>query len=72
MGELRCSVTQSSYEAGWCSQSQSHITTDDQSVRRIAQLYPQAMGSSGTSGVPFPVPTIVGPWGDIYKGTYGT
>jgi hypothetical protein len=28
-----------------------------------AQLYPQAMGSSVTSGVPFPVPTIVGPWG---------
>jgi hypothetical protein len=29
----------------------------------MAQLYPQALGSSGTSGVPFPVPTIVGPWG---------
>jgi hypothetical protein len=28
----------------------------------MAQLYPQALGSSGTSGVPFPVPTIVGPW----------
>jgi hypothetical protein len=30
----------------------------------VAQLYNQALGSSGTSGVPFPVPTIVGPWGD--------
>jgi hypothetical protein len=29
---------------------------------RVAQLYPQALGSSGTSGVPFPVPIIVGPW----------
>jgi hypothetical protein len=29
----------------------------------VAQLYPQALGSSGTSGVPFPLPTIVGPWG---------
>jgi hypothetical protein len=29
---------------------------------KVAQLYPQAQGSSGTSGVPFPVPTIVGPW----------
>jgi hypothetical protein len=29
----------------------------------VAQLYPQVLGSSGTSGVPFPVPTIVGPWG---------
>jgi hypothetical protein len=29
----------------------------------VAQLYPQALGSSGTSGVPFPVPAIVGPWG---------
>jgi hypothetical protein len=28
---------------------------------KVAQLYPQALGSSGTSGVPFPVPTIVGP-----------
>jgi hypothetical protein len=31
---------------------------------RAAQLYPRALGSSGTSGVPLPVPTIVGPWGD--------
>jgi hypothetical protein len=30
---------------------------------RVAQLYPQALGSSGTSGVPFPVPTTVGPSG---------
>jgi hypothetical protein len=30
---------------------------------RVAQLYPRALGSSGTSGVPLPVPTIVGPWG---------
>jgi hypothetical protein len=30
---------------------------------RVAQIYPQALGSSGTLGVPFPVPTIVGPWG---------
>jgi hypothetical protein len=30
---------------------------------RVAQLYPQALGSSGASGVPFPVPNIVGPWG---------
>jgi hypothetical protein len=28
---------------------------------RVAQLYPRAMGSSGTSGVPLPVPTTVGP-----------
>jgi hypothetical protein len=26
----------------------------------VALLHPQAPGSSGTSGVPFPVPTIVG------------
>jgi hypothetical protein len=31
---------------------------------RVAQLYPQALGSSGTLGVPFPVPTIVGTWGN--------
>jgi hypothetical protein len=30
---------------------------------RVAQLYPQALDSSGTLGVSFPVPTIVGPWG---------
>jgi hypothetical protein len=30
---------------------------------RVAQLYPRALGSSATSGVPLPVPTIVGPWG---------
>jgi hypothetical protein len=30
---------------------------------RVAQLHPQALVSSGTSGVPFPVATIVGPWG---------
>jgi hypothetical protein len=30
---------------------------------RVAQLHPWALGSSGTSGMPFPVPTIVGPWG---------
>jgi hypothetical protein len=28
---------------------------------RVAQLYPQALGSLGTLGVPFPIPTIVGP-----------
>jgi hypothetical protein len=28
---------------------------------RVAQLYPRALGISGTSGVPLPVPTIVGP-----------
>jgi hypothetical protein len=28
---------------------------------RIAQLYPQALGSSGTSGAPLTVPTNVGP-----------
>jgi hypothetical protein len=31
---------------------------------RVAQLYPRALGSSGTSGVPLPVPTMVGPWGE--------
>jgi hypothetical protein len=31
----------------------------------VAQLYPRALGSSGTSGVPLPVPTIVGPGGDF-------
>jgi hypothetical protein len=31
---------------------------------RVVQLYPRALGSSGTSGMPLPVPTIVGPWGD--------
>jgi hypothetical protein len=35
---------------------------------RVAQLYPQALGSLGTSGVPFPVPTIVGPWGLLMDG----
>jgi hypothetical protein len=30
---------------------------------RVAQLYPRALGGSGTSGVPLPVPTTVGPWG---------
>jgi hypothetical protein len=29
----------------------------------VAQLYPQALRSSGTSGVPFPIPAIVGSWG---------
>jgi hypothetical protein len=33
---------------------------------RVAQLYPRALGSSGTSEVPLPVPTIVGPWGVSY------
>jgi hypothetical protein len=28
---------------------------------RVAQLYPRALGSLGTSGVPLPVPTNVGP-----------
>jgi hypothetical protein len=28
---------------------------------RVAQLYPRALDSSGTSRVPLPVPTIVGP-----------
>jgi hypothetical protein len=31
---------------------------------RVAQLNPQTLGSLGNSGVPFPVPTIVGPWGE--------
>jgi hypothetical protein len=30
---------------------------------RVAQIIPRALGSSGTSGVPLPVPTIVDPWG---------
>jgi hypothetical protein len=30
---------------------------------RVTQLHPRALGISGTSGVPLPVPTIVGPWG---------
>jgi hypothetical protein len=30
---------------------------------RVAQLYLRALGNSGISGVPLPVPTIVGPWG---------
>jgi hypothetical protein len=34
------------------------------SGERVAQLYPRALGSSGTSGVPLPVPTIVEPWGE--------
>jgi hypothetical protein len=37
---------------------------------RVAQLYPQALGSSGTSGVPLPIPTIVGPWGEQYVNTF--
>jgi hypothetical protein len=32
---------------------------------RVAQLYHQVLGSSGTSGVPLPVPIIVGPWGEF-------
>jgi hypothetical protein len=28
---------------------------------RVAQLYPRALGSLG---VPLPVPTVVGPWGE--------
>jgi hypothetical protein len=28
---------------------------------RVAQLYPRALGSWGTSGVPLPIPTNVGP-----------
>jgi hypothetical protein len=32
---------------------------------RVAQLYPRALGSSGTSEVPHPVPTIVGPCGGM-------
>jgi hypothetical protein len=32
-------------------------------VSIFVQLYPRALGSSGTSGVPLSVPTIVGPWG---------
>jgi hypothetical protein len=28
---------------------------------RVSQLYPRTLGSSGFSGVPLPVPTIVGP-----------
>jgi hypothetical protein len=42
----------------------------------VAQLYIQALGNSGTSGVLFPVPTIVGPWGysfrDKSRGEYVT
>jgi hypothetical protein len=37
---------------------------------RVVQLYPWTLGSSGTSGSPFPVPTCVGPWGllqSIYR-----
>jgi hypothetical protein len=33
---------------------------------RVAQLFPRALGSSGTSGVPLPASTIVGPWGALY------
>jgi hypothetical protein len=33
---------------------------------RVAQLYLRALGSSGTSGLPLPVPTIVGPWGELH------
>jgi len=36
----------------------------------VVQLYPQALGSSGTSGLPIPVPNYVVPWGkghDTYK-----
>jgi hypothetical protein len=32
---------------------------------RVAQAYPWTLGSSGTSGSPFPIPTYVGLWGDI-------
>jgi hypothetical protein len=32
---------------------------------RVAQLYPWTLGSSGTSGSLFPVPTSVGPWGGL-------
>jgi hypothetical protein len=32
---------------------------------RVAQLYPRALGSSGTSVVPLPVPTAEGPWGEF-------
>ena len=28
----------------------------------VVQLYHQALGGSGTSGLPIPVPTYVGPW----------
>jgi hypothetical protein len=31
---------------------------------RVAQLYPRALGSSGTLGVPLPIPTNLGPWGE--------
>jgi hypothetical protein len=31
----------------------------------VVQLYPRELDSSGTSGVPLPVPTIVGPWGEM-------
>jgi hypothetical protein len=30
---------------------------------RVAQQHPRTLGSSGTSGSPFPVPIYVGPWG---------
>jgi hypothetical protein len=30
---------------------------------RVAQLYPWTLGSSVTSGSPFPLTTYVGPWG---------
>jgi hypothetical protein len=35
---------------------------------RVAQLYLRALGSSG---VPLPVPTIVGPWREEWKITWG-
>jgi hypothetical protein len=34
-------------------------------VDRVAQLYSRTMDSSGTSGVPLPVPTTVGTWGPM-------
>jgi hypothetical protein len=34
---------------------------------RVAQLYPRALGSSGTSGVPLPVRTIVAPWWELQE-----
>jgi hypothetical protein len=34
---------------------------------RVAQLCPWTLGSAGTSGSPFPVPTYVGYWGAIVQ-----
>jgi hypothetical protein len=56
------SVQFSKFAAGPCQHS-IYLSVFIIPGERVAQLYPQALGSSGTLGVPFPVPTIVGPWG---------